>query len=110
VRRPSGVLVVAQAELLHQLVTPGIVPEEPLDLLAEGRHVAERALERVEGRAQFQQLAHLGHLVRDGLGLEVRELLELQVQVHLRALLLRETLRNAPRSTPRPRPAILPWP
>jgi hypothetical protein len=64
----SGAALVAETELLHELGAALLVTQQPLDLLAERRHVAQRTLEGVERRPQLEQLAHLGHLVGDAFG------------------------------------------
>src|SRR6476469_5258858 len=61
-------LLVLNAELGHQPGAHALVLHQLLDLLAEVRYVAQRALERLQGVAQFDHLLELGHLVDDGVG------------------------------------------
>src|SRR5512135_176278 len=79
-----------QPQLLHELGARGVVPEHRLDLLAEGRDVPQRSLQRRERLAQVEQLLQLRHLVDDALRAEVVELLEVELHRQRGVLLARE--------------------
>src|SRR5688500_16965761 len=73
-----GLGVVGEPELADELRPGALVAEQALDLLAERRHVAERALERGERGTKLEERAQLGDLLDDALGTEVGEGLELE--------------------------------
>src|SRR6185437_14640946 len=86
----GSLALLLEAKLVDELVALRRVAQDLLDLVAERLLVAERALEGRERRAQIEELLELGDLVRDRLGLHVREAAELEVDVELAVLVLRE--------------------
>ena len=76
------------------LLAAVLVAEQALELLAEARRVAQRALERGERGAQIEQLLQLGHLRHDASGSKSVSDLNLSLTASSASVVARQLVRR----------------